>query len=346
MATKTDKRPTRTDDHITFKRGHIPSALAAIVPADHPSRIDTDAAITVHRDPLSAQFDTMSEEDWNGFVASVRNRGVDEPRILVHIGTDTVSILDGWHRTLAAHLTNQGGNLEFEECPTGAEGRVVALNLHRRHLTPSMKGAIALRLTEQRKGYSQRQAAKDLGVSHGLLKMLRQGLKACENDRERGALLGKVMRGEMTANQISDQAGGSAATDRKRRAQQPKIPAPPAAGSQPAPATGPRPKAQNPEDRAQDAIREINKLIGEIAGIDNPGLYLGRVAKHAIDVVRQRAPDTLDTVATHMASAIEARNKASAKDAANDPGKPATTTRKKRVAKKKVAKKKVARKAA
>ena len=100
---------------------------------------ENKAIIAFH--PAASVFPLMSGEEYEGLIADIRRNGLREP-----IWTLDGKILDGRNRYRACQeakieprfqeLNGQGSPLNF----------VLSMNLHRRHLTPSQKAAVAVEI--------------------------------------------------------------------------------------------------------------------------------------------------------------------------------------------------------
>ncbi len=88
--------------------------------------------------PLARLIPEMGADDYRALAADIKERG-----LMSHVILYEGKILDGRHRYRACREVGRG--VDFAEY-TGKDpiGYVLALNIHRRHLTPSQKSAVAL----------------------------------------------------------------------------------------------------------------------------------------------------------------------------------------------------------
>ena len=105
-----------------------------------------DENANIERHALSFAFDNMAQEDFKDFQESIEVNGMIDPVILAMEQEDpddrdeSIMIIDGWHRYLAAVNIGICDELEVEYLsPEEAYGRVLAHNLHRRQLTAKQR---------------------------------------------------------------------------------------------------------------------------------------------------------------------------------------------------------------
>lgn len=127
--------------------------------------------------PLAEMFPLMDNESITALADDIKKHGLNQP-ILIHEGL----ILDGRNRFKACQLA--GVDPVFDNYQGDDPlGYVLSLNLHRRHLTPSQRAALAAEIANMESGartdleprakmpkVSQSEAAEKLGVSRRYVK--------------------------------------------------------------------------------------------------------------------------------------------------------------------------------
>ena len=155
------------------------------------------------RHPVSALFPDMSKEDFDALKESIRQHGVYMP--LLELGG---SIIDGWHRYMACSELGIDPPVKTVASDEDIADIVEALNVRRRHLTPSQAAAAHIQLADwaatvgRPKAGEQRTTAKYIakqaGVSLDTVKRTKKGLDAGYTD--------EIMSGNMTARQAAKRA--------------------------------------------------------------------------------------------------------------------------------------------
>lgn len=122
-------------------------------------------------------FDDLNDADYQALKADIAKRGVLVPVELDEDG----NILDGHHRVRACEELNRTSYPRVVRSGmTDAEKRshVRALNIHRRHLTSEQKRHVIAEELKDNPDRTDREVARDLGVSHNTVKAVRQTQEA------------------------------------------------------------------------------------------------------------------------------------------------------------------------
>lgn len=170
------------------------------------------------RHPLSEAWGDMSEVEFEGLMADMKQHGYDsKQQILLYEGR----VLDGWHRLRAAILCGVNMPTFIVYDGDDAQGCVVRRNLLRRHLDTSQRGLIAGRLANLERGGNRKnlgnnaadqrsnstfEAGQQMNIGRGTVKA---GKKVAVNGTP--VLQGAVMDGTLS---VSDAA--SVATEPPR----------------------------------------------------------------------------------------------------------------------------------
>ncbi len=136
----------------------------------------TEIELTQH--PLGALFPPMEAQEFENLVEDVRAHGIIKPIVLL----DNM-VLDGWQRYRAAEKAGIDPYFKEYDDPRAPLLFVISENIHRRHLNPSQKACLALKLKDEiakairpgrqanPPGTSRSAAAKIFQVSESLLAM-------------------------------------------------------------------------------------------------------------------------------------------------------------------------------
>jgi hypothetical protein len=138
--------------------------------------------------PASDLFPMMGDDEINDLAADIEKHGLHE-RVVLWTDGDAVSLLDGRNRIAALEKLGQTiklhrarrrpgsdlgqPSLRADDYPVGVVGYVedpyeyvLSANVHRRHLTPDQKRTIVAAVLKAQPEKSDRQIAKQTGVSH------------------------------------------------------------------------------------------------------------------------------------------------------------------------------------
>jgi hypothetical protein len=132
---------------------------------------------TIPFHPLADIFPLMEGEEFDALVADIKANGLREA-IVLYDGM----ILDGRNRYHACRAAKAEPRFEkhFSEHHSADEALalIISKNIHRRHLKPETKNKILAELVAARPGMSDRQLAKEAGVSHPTIAKARKRAEA------------------------------------------------------------------------------------------------------------------------------------------------------------------------
>ena len=297
--------------------------------------------------PVSALFPPMSEQEYEGLKADIKENGQHHPIVVLKEGDSQggLLVLDGWNRLRACkELDKEAVIKEWAgECGT-PERFIVAMNLHRRHLDASQRGFIAAQLrkgignftlsealettreTPERNSenpvLSVPEAAAALQVSPKTVSDATLVLeRGTEEEKE------QVKQGKLKVNRVARGIrSGKSATERKaeRQTKKPRTPRKPKAEPEltkpqhtaepdhPAP----EPAAVAPRswtDPQQYVPQQVKHVVDEILGLpEDPEMVMVMVREtpEIGEVVEEKVYKALDWLDRYCAALTKARHEA------------------------------------
>lgn len=128
----------------------------------------------LHRHPLAEDVPSPTPEEHDALFEDIERRGIVEPIVALPNGT----ILDGHTRyAIARSLNLQEVPVRFIE-PSDPYDFMIRAALLRRHLTTAQRKTLAGRLLVQQPERSDRQVARDTGISHHTVAAVREEAEA------------------------------------------------------------------------------------------------------------------------------------------------------------------------
>lgn len=206
--------------------------------------------------PIASVFPLMTDADFDELVDDIRRQGLRQPLVMFQD-----QLLDGRNRYLACRKLNvKPVFTEYEG--NDPVGFVMSMNLHRRHLNPSQRAAIALKLVGTTWGgdrrsdqavnmplVSQEAAAKALDVSE-------RSVRYAHVVRATGVpeLMQRVEQGKMAVSTAAKLAGQPPKEQRRRLAEKGKRRRPKEEAEEPSPSTVPSEGSDDDEQRTEPAL--------------------------------------------------------------------------------------------